>query len=154
MIGRRGFLGTLLAGAGLIALDVERELWKPGKLISIPPRVHLPQTHHLWVSQDYARGYRPERDDESMSKHLAFEVDSLVAKAGGRRAVFLPMIAPRQAITSHATQEAIVMLGATDNGVEYLSFGPQGRLPIALVREAYDARRGAWLRSMNIRVRI
>jgi hypothetical protein len=33
---RRGFLGSLAAFAGTLALDPEKLLWRPGKLISIP----------------------------------------------------------------------------------------------------------------------
>lgn len=38
---RRGFLGLLAAAA---TLDPERLLWRPGaKVISVPPRVHVPK---------------------------------------------------------------------------------------------------------------
>lgn len=49
MSSRRSFLATLLAGAAVAAVDPEKLLWKPGKLISIPPRVHVPRTHQMYV---------------------------------------------------------------------------------------------------------
>ncbi len=48
LIGRRGFLGGLLGTAALVA-DPDPLLWKPGKLISIPPEVHVPPLHQFFV---------------------------------------------------------------------------------------------------------
>src|SRR4051812_10653201 len=49
MMNRRGFLSGLLAAAAGATLDPEQALWKPGKLISVPPRVHVPRIHTLHV---------------------------------------------------------------------------------------------------------
>ena len=47
---RRGFLSSLAAAAGIVALDPERALWLPGKkLISIPKTVHVPEWQHKTV---------------------------------------------------------------------------------------------------------
>src|SRR5580692_4016688 len=138
MIGRRGFLGTLLAGTALIALDPEKELWKPGKVISIGPRVHVPQIHQLAVHCTVRPGVYTALEDHVLFTApaviaLRAEVDDLIAKAGGRRAEFLKMPTPL----------SDPYLG------EYVRYGPQGNLPFVREIRAYDNRSREWVRSMQ-----
>ncbi|MCE5309586.1 MAG: hypothetical protein LLG20_18275 [Acidobacteriales bacterium] len=54
-INRRLFLSTLF-GTAAVAADPERALWKPGKLISIPPLVHVPKWHQFWLAHTIEAG--------------------------------------------------------------------------------------------------
>ncbi len=103
MIGRRGFLGMLAAAVTGAALDPERLLWAPGKLISIPKRVHIPQTRIFSVHQllpdfmnrvrlDFPTLERTYLSPAALSLDLA--VQRAIRESGGAPARFLPMELP------------------------------------------------------------
>lgn len=155
MIGRRGFLGTLLAGGAAAALDPERLLWRPGKLISIPPRVHIPRWHHFFVDcripattgvlgalSPYIKASVGDRSPETYGRvcnlvaesGLRERIDAEITKAGGRKAEFQKLVVPA--------------------GLDFAYVGPVGQLPNARILQCYDIYRDEWHRRMECRVRI
>ena len=134
---RRGFLGALLGVAGVTAADPERLLWTPGKLISIPPRVHFPKWHHL--------GFSIKVDPwEAVNAQLIMYEDSvrlldekvrrLIHQAGGARAQFLDQKIPE--------------------GMVYAQQGPMGPLPRARLLRAYDPCEDNYLLRIDVSVKI
>ena len=55
MLGRRSFLSMLAGTAGALALDPERALWTPGKLISIPKSREIYNPAMIIVSEQWFR---------------------------------------------------------------------------------------------------
>lgn len=86
---RRGFLGTLLGGAALVA-DPERLLWTPGKkLISIPkPVIHEISGAAIMArwrqSDEYLNSMYLRPAAEALARAINFKLDRWIAENGAR----------------------------------------------------------------------
>lgn len=134
MIGRRGFIGALLAGGAALAADPEALIWRPGKLISIPPKVHVPTAHLLQVSAylpDDVVSWPQERWNALIVEPAACALDGAVRRrvrdSGGAPARFRRLELPK--------------------AMDIATQGPHGRLPMMRLVRGYDPVRREWLMS-------
>lgn len=138
MIGRRGFLGALLAATGVAALDPERALWRPGKLISVPKHVHVPKWHQLHVTLNSPHSLEPmqgefwEPENRCATEVLKERIDQLIRNSGQRTAQFQDLPLP--------------------SGYEYAVLVTGGELPKVRLIHAYDGFTDQFHRRYDVKV--
>jgi hypothetical protein len=152
MVNRRGFLSVLGFGAAAIAADADLLVWTPGKLVSVPPVVRVPQFRQFGCDFEMSLPYGYDASFSRASRALDLVAGENFSRYIAPAVARLASIIDARLIANGKSAAVFYSLEPCAGGSSVV--GPLGKLPSARVLQFYDPYNDRLVSRVDVLVKI